>query len=107
MVNEVVTLEPGYVTIPQPSGPPLRTAISKYLRAPDIPEGLTHSQVDGVRLLANLVAIMLRTLIARDLLDEDFADDLGIGWDLDHIVYVLEQLGGSYHEPDFDGVEDA
>jgi len=102
---EGVTFSPGYITVAGPSGPPQKFSIARVLRAADIPVGLTHTQVDGLRLLANLTVIVLRTLIARDLLDEDFADDLGMDWDLEHIIYALEQLGGSYEEPNLDNVE--
>jgi len=99
--------EPGFITIAGSSGPPTRYPIADLLRAADIPVGLTHEQVAGVTYLANLVVVLIRTLIAKELLDETFADELGMDWDLEHIVYALESLGGTYHEPDFDNVEDA
>ena len=63
--------------------------------------------MDGIRLIANLMAIFLRALIAKDILGEDLTDDLGMDWDLEHIIYALESLGGAYHEPSCDAVEDA
>ena len=102
-----VTLTEGFITIKNPSGPPTQFPVADLLRAADIPEGLTSEHVDGVRLLSNMVVILIRTLISRQVLDDAFADSLGMDWDLDHIIYALEQLGGSYDEPNFDNVEDA
>ncbi len=103
----VICTEPGFITIDTGSGPPRRISMATLLTQPDIPTGLTHTQVDGVRLLANLMAILLRTLMGKDILDESFADEFGMDWDLNTIIYAIEQLGGTYHDPDFDGVESA
>lgn len=106
-----VTVEPGFIVIDSGSGPPTRYPIADLLRQIDIPVGLTHIQVAGIGLLANLVVILVRTLISRGILDETFADGAGgdgdMDYDLDHIIYAIEQLGGAYHEPHFDHVEDA
>ena len=102
-----LTYRKGFITIDRGSGPPADIAIADILRAADIPVGLTHAQVAGVTYLANLVIVLIRTLIAKDLLDETFADELGMDWDLEHIIYALESLGGAYHEPNLDNVEDA
>jgi len=106
-LKEIDLTTPGFITISPDSGPPIRYPIADILRALDIPVGLTHTQVDGLRLLSNLVVVLIRTLIEKEILTEEFADSLGMDWDLDHIIYVVEQLGGAYHEPDFDDVEDA
>jgi len=102
-----VKSEPGFIIVSRASGPPAKYPIKDMLegRGADIPVGLTHTQVDGVRLLANLFAIFIRTLVEKDILNEDFADSLGMDWDLDHLIYAIEQLGGAYDEPDFDNVE--
>ena len=104
---KVISTEPGFITIDEGSGPPRRISMATLLTQPDIPVGLTHTQVAGVSLLANLVAILIRALIDKGILDETFADELGMDWDLNHIIYAIEQLGGAYHEPNFDNVEDA
>ena len=106
-IQEIVATEPGFLTIRTDSGPPTKYPIADLLRVADIPVGLTHAQVAGITYLANLVVVLIRTLVEREVLDETFADELGMDWDLEHIVYALEQLGGSYHEPDLDNVEDA
>ena len=103
----VVSTEPGFITIDTGSGPPRRISVATLLTQPDIPVGLTHSQVAGVSLLANLVVIIIRTLVDKEILDETFADSLGMDWNLDTLIYAIEQLGGAYHEPNFDDVEDA
>ncbi len=102
-----ITVEPGFIVIDSGSGPPTRYPIADVIRQPDIPTGLTHTQVDGVSLLANLVVVLIRTLINKEILDDTFADELGMDWDLNHLIYIIEQLGGVYHEPHFDNVEDA
>jgi hypothetical protein len=104
-MDGIQSIEPGFITVNRASGPPIKLPLADFIRVADVPAGLTHQQVDGVRLLANLNVVLIRTLIEKDILDESFADSLGMNWDLDHIIYALEQLGGSYHEPDFDGVE--
>jgi len=96
-----ITFEAGALVVQTDSGPPTRWPIADVLRAADIP-ALTQTQVVAIKALANLVVILIRSLIARDLLDEDFVDDGGMDWDLDHIIYAIEQMGGSYHEPSLD-----
>ena len=99
--------EPGFITISPDSGPTIKYPLADILRAVDIPVGLTHIQVDGIRLLSNLVVVLIRTLVEKDILDETFADSLGMNWDLNHLIYAIEQMGGAYHSPDLDDVEDA
>ena len=104
MAVENVTTEAGYIVITkQAGGIPERFAIADVLRAADIP-ALTYSQVATITTLANMTAILIRTLIERKILDESFVDDLGMDWDLDHLIYAIEQMGGSFHEPDLDDV---
>ena len=88
----------GKLLVTQDTGESREYDIVNYLRAADIPAGLTYTQVAAVTSLANLVAVLIRTLIDRQVLDESFLenDDL----DLDHIIYSIEQMGGAYHEPD-------
>ena len=106
-VKGVDVSEPGFITIATSSGPPTRYPIADLLRQPDIPSGLTHEQVPGVPYLANVLAVLIRVMREQELIDEDFADSFGMGWDLAHIIYVLEQLGGSFETPQFDAVEEA
>ena len=102
-----VTVEPGFIVIDSGSGPPIKYPVKDILRQPDIPVGLTHDQVAGVSLLANLVVILIRTLIDKGILGQTFTDGNDMDWDLNHLIYAIEQLGGTFHEPHFDSVEDA
>ena len=96
------TTEPGAIIITDDAGNKSSWALADMLRAADIPIGLTYTQVAAISALANLVVILIRTLIERQVLDESFADSLGLDWDLDHIIYAVEQMGGTYHSPDLD-----
>ncbi|KKN75144.1 hypothetical protein LCGC14_0383030 [marine sediment metagenome] len=99
-----LTIESGYLIVQRDSGPPQQIPIADVLRAADIPTGLDYTQVATITTLANLLVVLIRTLQKRGILDEEFKDDRGMDWDLDHLIYVVEQMGGSYHEPDFDDV---
>ena len=98
MAVQDITLEAGFLVVTRDAGGPRRYAVADLLRAADIPTGLTYSQVSAITSLANLIAVLIRTLIERQVLDESFLenDDL----DLDHIIYAIEQMGGAYHDPD-------
>ena len=104
MAVKNIAFSSGYITITYDEGNPVRYPIADVLRALDIPTGLTYSQVAAVTTLANLVVILIRTLIERQVLDESFADSFGLDWDLDAVIYAVEQMGGAYHDPDLDDV---
>ena len=93
-----VEYEPGYIVTTDDGGRKTRHSIAPVIRTEDVPTGLTYTQVSAITSLANLIAVLIRTLIDRQVLDESFLenDDL----DLDHIIYSIEQMGGAYHEPD-------
>ena len=93
-----VELIPGFLRITNDSGLKHQIAVADVLRAADIP-ALTYTQVAAITNLADLVAILVRTLIERGILDESFSDSLGLDMDLEHIIKALEDMGGSYHEP--------
>lgn len=95
---EAVTVEGGFITVPQTAGPPIRYPIADVIRTADVPTGLTYTQVASVKTLANLITILIRTLIDREILDESFLENND--FDLDHLIYSIEQIGGSYHDPD-------
>ena len=94
--------EPGSILTTDSSGNKSKWPIADMLRAADIPIGLTHTQVASISALANLVVILIRTLIDRQVLNESFLEDDDM--DLDHIIAAIEAMGGSYHDP---GLEDA
>jgi len=97
-----LTVESGYLILDDGSGPPYQIAIADVLRAADIP-ALTYSQVSSITALANLVVILIRTLIDRQVLNESFLEEGDM--DLDTIVEVLENMGGDYGDPDLTGSE--
>ena len=88
--------EPGYLVIEE-DGRRSQLAISEILRAADIP-ALTYEQVGAIKTLANLIVVLIRTLIARDVLDEQFLEDGG--YDLPAIIQTIEDMGGDFVEPD-------
>ncbi len=85
----------GYLVIEE-DGRRSQLPIADILRAVDIPM-LTHLQVQSLTVLANLVVVLTRTLIARDVLDEQFLEDNEIGLGL--IVASIEAMGGDYSNP--------
>lgn len=97
-----IEFEAGAIVVHRDAGPPTRYPIADVLRALDIPTGLTYSQVAAITTLANLIVILIRTLIDREVLDESFLekDD----FDLDAIIATVEAMGGSYDEPALDDV---
>jgi len=92
-----VEFESGYIVLTRPNGGRTRYPITEVLRAADIP-ALTYSQVAQITTLANLVVVMVRTLIDREVLNESFLEDGG--YNLDDIVETLEGMGGDFGNPD-------
>ena len=101
MIVTNVTTESGFIVVTFDDGIPNRIAIADVLRAADIP-ALTSDQVATIKTVTNLIVILIRTLIKRGVLDNDFVDDLGMDWDLDHLIYAIEQMGGDYDKPQLD-----
>ena len=91
-----LTTEPGFLVVAY-DGQKSRLAIADILRAADIP-ALTYAQVGAIKTLANLTAVLVRTLIARDILDEQFLEEGE--YDLAAIVQTIEDMGGDFIEPD-------
>ncbi len=92
-----VTFTPGYMVV-NIGGKLTQYPISSVLRAADIPTGLTHTQVSAITTLANLVAVLIRTLIINNVLDESFLEEGE--YDLGDIVQAVADMGGDYGEPD-------
>ena len=97
MAGTRVTTAPGFLII-EVDGQRTQFPISSVLRAADIPTGLTYRQVGAITTLANLVVVLIRTLIARQILDESFLEN--DDYDLDAIIQSIESMGGDYGEPD-------
>ena len=89
--------EAGYIVITEDNGQRTRQPVSDVLRALDIPVGITYAQVASISALANLVVVLIRTLIDREVLNESFLED--DDYDLDALIVAIEAMGGSYHEP--------
>jgi hypothetical protein len=100
MSNNVkhISFSPGYITITDESGSGTRYAVANILRALDIPTGLTYTQVQAVTALSNILAVLIRTLVARDILDESFLEDGE--YTLESLTEAIEQMGGDYGDPD-------
>ena len=92
-----VELIPGFLRITDDGGAKHQIAIADVLRAADIP-ALTYSQVGAIKTLANMVVVLIRTLIDRQILNESFMEN--DDYDLDAIIESIEDMGGDYGEPD-------
>ncbi len=80
-----IVFEPGFMTIHSDTGgPPVRRAVKTLFRAEDIPD-LTLTSMTLLTTLANLVEIIVRTLIRDNVLNEE----LVIGYNIDHILESL------------------
>ena len=101
MAVKSLAFSSGYITVTNDDGPPVRYPIAGVLRALDIPTGLTYSQVAAISTLANLVAVLIRTLIDRQVLGASFLEN--DDYDLEAIISSIENMGGDYGEPDILG----
>jgi len=86
---ESITFEPGYLVIQTDSGPPAYHKIADVLRAADIPV-LTIASLTLLTDLAQVVSILVQTLIEAKVIDEDdFAEDYDIKYILNTLVDKL------------------
>ena len=97
-LTDIDLSESGYIITTDTHGRKTKYPIADSIRTVDIPTGLTYSQVAGVKTLANLIVVLIRTLIDREVLDESFMEN--DDFDLDALIYVIEQIGGAYDDPD-------
>ena len=95
-----IAFSSGYMTLTYQNGTRSRQPVDAILRAVDIPTGLTYNQVGAVTTLANLLVVLVRTLIDREVLDESFLESGD--YDLDDIVGAIELMGGDYNLPDIE-----
>ena len=100
---EAIKLEfsAGTITVVDGSGNRTNYAIADILRAVDIPTGLTSTHVATIKALANMLAVLIKTLIEREILDESF---MGDEYSLDALVEAIGEMGGNYRLP---SLEDA
>ena len=89
--------EPGFLVVAY-DGQKSQLAIADILRAADIPIR-TYEQLGlAFKAMVNLYSVLIRTLIARGVLDESFLEDGQ--FDLSIIVKTIEDMGGDFGEPD-------
>jgi len=86
----------GYL-IWEEDGKRTQIAIEKILRAADIPM-LTYEQVSSIATLSNMFVVLIRTLQAKGIVDEDFLEKGE--FDISMLIQSLENMGGSYTDPD-------
>ncbi len=97
MAIENITFESGFMVLTRENNRQTRYPIADVLRALDIPTGLTFSQVGAITTLANHLVVLLRTLIDKGVLNEDFLEDGG--YHLTLLQQSIEDMGGDYVEP--------
>jgi len=85
MAVEKIELEPGFLTITSDGGRKHQIAITDVLRAVDVPD----LNIDSLTLLTNLaqvVMVLVKTLVEKEVLDEELVD----GYDLQYVLETLE-----------------
>uniref|UniRef100_A0A6M3JTJ5 Tail protein n=1 Tax=viral metagenome TaxID=1070528 RepID=A0A6M3JTJ5_9ZZZZ len=95
--TENVELTPGYMTLTDAHGRKTQHPIAPVLRAADIPDGLTYTQVPDITKLANLVVVLIRTLSAQGIIADSFMEEGE--YDLALITDVIDTMGGSFTDP--------
>uniref|UniRef100_A0A6M3LIP9 Uncharacterized protein n=1 Tax=viral metagenome TaxID=1070528 RepID=A0A6M3LIP9_9ZZZZ len=86
----------GYL-IWEEDGKKTQIAIEKILRAADIPM-LTYENVSSLTTLANHFLVLYRTLHAAGVIGDDLLEKGE--YDLSFVIESLENMGGSYTDPD-------
>jgi hypothetical protein len=97
-----ITFQSGYIVITFDGNTPAQYPIADVLRAADIP-ALTYSQVSSISALANLIVILIRTLMDAGYLPDTFIE--GTEYSLDDIVEAIGNMGGDFGDPDLTGSE--
>lgn len=98
-----ITFEPGFLVLTHEGGQRTRQPVADILRALDIPAGLTHTQIASIHALANMFAILIRTLIDRQVLDESFLEN--DDFSLKALTEAIAAMGGDYMEPSIDDAD--
>ncbi len=91
-----VQFTPGHITLTDNGG--RRTKHKIELTLGNIPTGLNQEQVKPIATLSNLVLVLIRTLIAKGVLDQKFLEEGE--YDLQAIIESAEDMGGDYSMPD-------
>lgn len=87
---------PGYLVVSY-DGQESLLAISSILRAADIPI-INFENVPTISTIVNLLATLIRTLIAKGILSQKFLEEGE--YDLAAIIESIEDMGGDYSMPD-------
>lgn len=91
-----ISFESGFMILTDEEGQRLRQPID-FLTADDIPK-ISYVQVEAITTLANLLVVLIRTLISHGVLDETFLEDGEVS--LQDISDIVTLLGGNYFYPD-------
>ena len=91
-----VTTKPGYIVV-EIDGQSTQYSVAEFLRAADIPL-LTHEKVREITSSVNLLFVLIRTLIAKGILNNEFLEEGE--YDLEAIIQATEDMGGDYSMPD-------
>mgnify|MGYP001574115128 CR=1 FL=1 len=92
MAVQDITIEAGFLVITRDAGGPRKYPIADILRAADVPN-LNIRSLTLLTTMANLVTVLVKTLIEKGVLDENFEG----GYDLQYLVDTLEtDLGVSW-----------
>lgn len=83
--------EPGFITVTDDGARKTRHEIAPVIRPVDVPD-LTISSLSLLTELANILIVIVKTLIDKDILDESYEDD----WDLAALVERLESLKAEF-----------
>lgn len=84
MVVKSITFGPSYIEVTDDSGNVRKHDLTNIVRAGDIPD-LTISSMSLLTTLAQVLAVVVKTLIDQDILDESLVD----GYDLQYVVDTL------------------
>ena len=84
MAVKNIAFSSGYITVTYDEGAPRRHPIANVLRALDVPD-LTIDSLSLLTTLAQVVMVLVKTLVERDILDEELVS----GFDM---TYMLETL---------------
>ena len=82
--------EPGYIITTDDGGRRSRHAISAVLRPADIPDDLLISSLSLLTTLAQVVMVLVKTLIEKDILDEELVSGFDMQYVLDTLIDDLQ-----------------
>lgn len=88
----------GFLITTDESGNRREMPLKSMLRVDDIPVGLTYTQIGAISSLANLIGLLIQTLIEFGVIEDEFADD----YDLPAITQAIALMGGDYSAIDLD-----